>query len=97
MKDGVWLFEGELHWNGGVMPFTYHIRLNSDKHSKTAEVVSWDAPQGGDVSKSHHAEMHEGQDAFDRFRKALKTIVSVPKSAVTLARKKAAAKKKRSK
>jgi hypothetical protein len=28
------------------------------------------------------AEMHEGQEAFDRFRKAMKTISSVPKSAV---------------
>jgi hypothetical protein len=28
------------------------------------------------------AEMHEGADAFDRFRKAMKTIIGVPKSAV---------------
>jgi len=30
--------------------------------------------------KSH--EMHEGPEAFDRFRKAMAKIVSVPKSAV---------------
>lgn len=46
--------------------------------------------------KEHsHAEMNEGADAFDRFRKAVKTIVSVPKSVVTQDRKKAATKKKR--
>jgi hypothetical protein len=28
------------------------------------------------------ADMQEGQEALDRFRKAMKTIVSVPKSAV---------------
>jgi hypothetical protein len=29
-----------------------------------------------------HSQMEEGSAAFDRFRKAMKTIVSVPKSAV---------------
>ena len=42
-------------------------------------------------SKSH--EMHEGQEAFNRFRKAMKTITSVPKSAVVPERAKAPAKK----
>ena len=32
--------------------------------------------------KSHAAEMHEGPDAFNRFRKAMKTIMSVKKSDV---------------
>ena len=32
--------------------------------------------------KSHAAEMHEGPEAFDRFRTAMTKIVSVPKSAV---------------
>jgi hypothetical protein len=46
--------------------------------------------------KQHsHQEMHEGPEAFDRFRKAVKTIVNVPKTVVTNDRKKAAAKKKR--
>jgi hypothetical protein len=39
--------------------------------------------------------MHEGPAAFDRFRKAIKTIVSIPKSTVIPTRKKAATKKKR--
>jgi hypothetical protein len=47
LQDGVWLFEGELHWDNRVIPFTHHVRLKSDKHSKTAEFVSWDAPQHG--------------------------------------------------
>ena len=42
-----------------------------------------------------HAEMHEGPDAFDRFKKAMRTIVSVPKAAVVRAPKKAPAKRKR--
>ena len=44
--------------------------------------------------KEHsHAEMNEGPDAFDRFRKAVKTIVSVPKTVVAKDRKKAATKR----
>lgn len=39
-------------------------------------------------------EMEEGQAAFDRFRKAMKTIVSVPKAAV-MNRPKARTKKKK--
>ena len=42
-----------------------------------------------------HSEMHEGPDAFDRFKKAMRTIVSVPKAAVVPALKKAHAKRKR--
>ena len=46
--------------------------------------------------KAHsHDEMHEGSTAFERFRSAVKTIVSVPKSAVVPAPKKATRKKKR--
>jgi hypothetical protein len=43
-----------------------------------------------------HAEMHVGQDALDRFRKAMRTIVNVPKNVVASARKKGPAKKKKS-
>ena len=46
--------------------------------------------------KEHsHSDMHEGAAAFERFRKAVKTIVTVPKSVVTRDRKKAATKRKR--
>ena len=38
--------------------------------------------------------MHEGPDAFDRFKKAMRTIVSVPKAGVVTP-KKAPAKRKR--
>ena len=46
------------------------------------------------MKPSSHAEMHEGQDALDRFRKAIKAIVSVPKSALP-DRKKSPTKKKK--
>ena len=39
--------------------------------------------------------MDEGPAAFERFRKAMKTIVSVPKSAVLAADRKARTKKKK--
>jgi hypothetical protein len=46
--------------------------------------------------KEHsHSEMNEGQAAFNRFRKAVKAIVSVPKSVVTRDREKAAATKRK--
>jgi len=48
-----------------------------------------------DHAVSSKPEMHEGEAAFDRFRKAMRTIVTVPKTAVTSERKKTAAKKKR--
>jgi hypothetical protein len=39
--------------------------------------------------------MHEGQEAFDRFPKAMKTIASVPKSTVAQDGRKGQAKKKK--
>lgn len=46
-------------------------------------------------NKTAANDMHEGADALARFRKAMKTIVSVPKSAVIHARAKAPAKRRK--
>ncbi len=47
------------------------------------------------MKADRHAEMHEGPDALDRFKKAMRTIVSVPKVSVVPLPKKVPAKKKR--
>jgi hypothetical protein len=46
------------------------------------------------MTKNLHANIREGQDALDRFRKAVKTILAVPKSVITADQKKKADKKK---
>jgi hypothetical protein len=50
---------------------------------------------GSALKASSSAEMHEGPDAFDRFRRAMKTIVSVPKRAVVPTRQKKSNPKKK--
>jgi len=45
------------------------------------------------MSRKHH-EMTEGREAFNRFRDAVKSILSVPKDALPKAKKKTAKRKK---
>jgi hypothetical protein len=49
------------------------------------------------MKPTSHSDMQEGPDALERFRKAVKTIVAVPKSVVAADQKKKAAKKKAAK
>jgi hypothetical protein len=46
------------------------------------------------MKPTSHSDMQEGPAALERFRKAVKTIVAVPKSVVTADQKKKAEKKK---
>ena len=45
--------------------------------------------------KAHPPEMQEGPAAFERFRKAVKAVIAVPKEAVPAATSKARTKKKK--
>jgi hypothetical protein len=47
------------------------------------------------MKPNSHAEMHEGQEAFDRFRKAMKTIATVRKQEAKDKSKPAPSRKKR--
>lgn len=75
---------------------TYAGAVAASAASATSAASAATTVMRGDhgVTKSHD-DMHEGADALDRFRKAMKTIVSVPKSSVMPARDKAPAKRKK--
>ena len=98
-KGVKWPLRQECRWARAASERTAkRIRIPSGVTAGTRVALSGVGREKCTTMKpASHTDMREGQDAFDRFRKAVKTIVAVPKSVVSADQKKKADKKKAAK
>lgn len=74
------------------------VRVSSGAHGCNREALPDTGRESVSTMKADsHAEMHEGPDAWSRFQKAMKAVVSVPKSKVLQPKRKRTLKKSKGK